>query len=142
MRAAAFWCAAALVAGGLAPPAVPAAGAPAEVFVHRECSSGGFGRGLIATSALGSPRRTVAGVPQAGVIEVHPENWGADEPPLVLTSASVGVGAEPMGRFSAAVVGAQMSFPDYCADRVVGMPGADGWAGQWSWCRTWGPGST
>lgn len=121
----------ALVAGVMG----SAAGAPvtsragAEVFTHRECSWGDFGRGLIHTSALGSPRRPVAGVPQAGVVEVHPDNWSADEPAMVLTSTSVGVPAEPMGHFGAAVVGAQVSFPDYCADLVIGVPGADGGRG-------------
>jgi hypothetical protein len=64
-------------------------------------------------------------MPQAGVVEVHPDNWSADEPPLVLTSDSVGIPAQPSGHFGAAVVGAQVSFPDYCADLVIGMPGAD-----------------
>ena len=125
----AICCGAALAAGGLASPAVGAPAAPSEVFIHRECSWLDFGHGLIRTSALGSPRRAVAGVPQAGVVEVHPDNWSADEPPLVLTSTLLGIQAEPMGHFGAAMVGAQVSFPDYCADLVIGMPGADGGRG-------------
>ena len=62
-------------------------------------------------------------------MQVRPDNWSADEPPLVLTSTMLGIQAEPMGRFGAAVVGAQVSFPDYCADLVIGMPGADGGRG-------------
>ena len=124
-----LFCGAALLGGGVAPPAAAAPAAPSEVFVHRECSSGDVGLGLVKTSALGSPRRAVAGVPQAGVVQVHPDNWSADEPPLVLTSTMLGIQAEPMGHFGAAVVGAQVSFPDYCADLVIGMPGADGGRG-------------
>lgn len=130
MRAAVvFFCGAALLGGGLAPPAAAAPAAPSEVFFHRECSWLDFGAGLIRTSALGSPRRAVAGVPQAGVVRVQVHNLSADAPPLVLTSTMLGIQAEPMGHLGAAVVGAHVSFPDYCADLVIGMPGADGGRG-------------
>ena len=114
--------------------ALPAAAAPLQSAVrpaaqpHRECSWLDFGQGLIMTTALGSPGRTVGGVRGAGVVEVRPSPYVASQP-VVLTSTAVGIPAQKAGRFGAAVVGAQVSFSDDCADLVVGMPGADGGRG-------------
>ena len=48
---------------------------------------------------------------------------------MTLRSSDVGVPLTPTGHFGAAVVGANVSFADYCADLVIGMPGANGGRG-------------
>ncbi len=80
------------------------------------------------TIALGSPRRAVNGVPQAGVVELkyrEASGWVTAR----LSSSTVGVPEQPGGLFGASVDAYSISSGDYCQDLVVGMPGKDGGAG-------------
>lgn len=102
---------------GLGTPALPAqvaAAAPA-----RQCSS-------YPEWTFGSPRRPVAGVRGAGVIEVRGTGGRVT---CLLTSAMLGVPARARGWFGAAWTYGRLTGSDGGLHLLVGMPGADGGRG-------------
>ena len=112
-----------LVVGGVLPaalvPAAVAVGAPAEVTVGPACAGWGGDRAV----ALGSPRRSVDGVPQAGVVELR-YRTGSQWEVSTVTSAMLGLPTEANGWFGASVA----VFSDHqsgCPALVIGVPGAN-----------------
>jgi hypothetical protein len=77
---------------------------------------------LDGAALVGSPRRTVGGVPEAGVVEVRPKAGT----PVTLTSASVGVPLQSRGWFGASVDLNSVTSGDRCRDLLIGMPGLNG----------------
>lgn len=112
-----------LVAGVLAPaPLVGSAGAadPPGVTVGPPCADWA-GRDAV---ALGSPRRMVGSVEQAGIVELH-FRQGASWSMSRLSSAMLGKPLQARGRFGSAVTPISVTSGDYCPDLLIGMPGAD-----------------
>ena len=89
-------------------------------------------------AVVGSPRRDVNGVADAGAVVVRIPGW-AEDPGTVLTSEDLGVPAEQGAGFGAAVAwgaalvrgsdrGGQRT-EEACPDLVIGVPGANGGRG-------------
>lgn len=129
-----------LVAVGLTPAsggatAGAAAAAPAADQVVRGCQGwdedentpyvGPVNRSFV----IGSPRRAVRGVPQAGVVEFTHWVAGKDKVQVRLTSSMLGVPEQAKGWFGASVARTQATSGDDCGDLAIGMPGANGGSG-------------
>jgi hypothetical protein len=112
----------AILVGGVLPAAVVAGGAVARVPAQATLGPACAGWGNTAV-AVGSPRRSVDGVPQAGVVELHYRS-GSQWEVTTLTSSMLGLPLEANGWFGASVA----LFGDVqsgCRDLVIGMPGAN-----------------
>lgn len=79
-------------------------------------------------SLLGSPRRPVNGVAEAGVVLITPRP-GEGGTPMTLSSSMLGLPDQRRGWFGAAVAAMDMTSGDECDDLVIGMPGASGGRG-------------
>lgn len=105
-----------LAAPGLVLPA--SAGVRAAAFQPCE--------GFEQVSLLGSPRRTVAGLAQAGSAYARFSWAGSAE----ITGSSLGLADAAGARFANSTAVANLNSADQCPDAVIGVPGADGGRGR------------